>query len=460
MEEVRGSSTVGATFERDWTKGSIVRNLLSLWWPMAISGLLMSLGPTIDMIWVGRLGTHSIAAVGVAGMAVMVINSLRIGLYQGLRAIVARFVGAGDKRGANLVTQQAFVIAVAFSIFTAIIGQFFSEPILMLLGLEADVVASGAAYMRIQFVGGVTMSLWGVAEAGMQASGDAVTPMKISVGARLLHVALCPFLIFGWWLFPRLGVNGAALTGVFSQGIAGGIGLWFLVSERTRLRLTFRNFRFDGNIIWRMLKIGIPAGINNMERSFADLVLMWFIVPFGTIAVAAHSLAGRMDGFIHMPSSGLGQSAGVLAGQNLGAGKPERAERTGWLAAGLFTGVMVIASLVIWFWVEPLVRIFNATPALVEIASTFLRIQIVSYMLFGIVMVLMNCLNGVGDTMITMLTTLITMWLVVVPLAYFLPRVTDLGVYGVRWGIVSGTIIRGVIFAIYFKLGRWKRKKV
>jgi putative MATE family efflux protein len=304
------------------------------------------------------------------------------------------------------------------------------------------------------------MSFQMMTQAIMQASGDAVTPMKISVGARLFHIALCPFLIFGWWLFPRLGVSGAALTAVISQGIGGGLGMWMLYSGRTRLRLTFRNFRFDGNMIWRMVKIGIPAGINNMERNFANVVLVTFIAPFGTLAVAAHSLIGRIDGFMQMPAMGLGTGSGVLAAQNLGAGKPERAERTCWLSAGLFTGIMSIGSVVMWFWAEPIVRIFDSEPSLVEIAGTFLRIQIVYYMVCGVAMVFMTSLNGIGDTMIPLLTNIVTMWGVQVPLAYFLPRVTNLGVYGVRWGIVIAIAMRSVIYSIYFKMGRWKRKKV
>jgi Na+-driven multidrug efflux pump len=187
---------------------------------------------------------------------------------------------------------------------------------------------------------------------------------------------------------------------------------------------------------------------------------MKLVVPFGTFAVAAHSLVQRVDMFLHMPAMGFGQGSGVLAGQNLGAGKPERAERTGWLAAGLFTCVMVVGSVVIWFWAEKVVGVFNAEPSLVEIASTFLRIEIVSYMVFGVVVVLTQCLNGVGDTMIPMVTTLVTMWGVQVPLAYFLSRTTNLGVYGVRWGIVTAIAGRAVIYATYFKMGRWKRKQV
>jgi putative MATE family efflux protein len=460
LEEEGSSPRRETRLTKDWTKGSIIGNLLGLSWPIMISQTVMVMGPTIDMIWVGKLGAASIAGVGISGMIVQLMNTARMGLQMGTRAMVARFVGAGDEQGANHVAQQAFVITVVFAIIMAAIGIFLADKMMLLLGVEADVVVEGAAYLRIQLVGMVTMSFQMMSQGIMQASGDAVTPMKIGVGARLFHIALCPFLIFGWWLFPSLGVSGAALTNVISQGIAGGLGLWILYSGRTRLRLTLRDFRFDGNMIWRIVKIGIPAMINGTERTTATLVLMWFVVPFGTFAVAAHSLMERLDRFIQMPAMGLGQGAGVLAGQNLGARQPERAEKTGWLAAILFTAFIFVASIAIYFGAENIVRIFNNESGLVEVASTFLRITIITYMVFGFVQVLMQCLNGVGDTITPMLVTLLTMWGVMVPLAHFLPRVTSFGVYGVRWAMVSGNIVRAVIYSIYFKWGRWKRKQV
>jgi putative MATE family efflux protein len=460
IEDTEGGPGRGKTAYRDWTKGNILRNLLSLSWPMVVSNSLNMLGPTIDMIWVGKLGSASIAGVGIAGMAVMVVNSARMGLTTGTRAMIARFFGGGDIRGSNHVAQQAFIISAAFSIIMAVIGIALAEVIMRIMGVEPDVVSEGAAYMRIMFIGSVAMSFRMMGEGIMQASGDAQTPMRIAVFFRLFHVALCPFLIFGWWIFPRLGVSGAALTNVISQSLGVGLSLWVLFSGRSRLRLTLKGLSLDRSIIWRIVKIGIPASITGIERSFANLVLVWFIVPFGTFAVAAHTVVQRASQFLYMPSQGFGQAAGVLAGQNLGAGQPGRAERTGWLAAGVFTSIMLVSSVVVFLWAENIVRIFNSEPDLVEIASTFLRIEIVSYLVFGLVVVLSQCLNGVGDTAIPMITTLLTMWLVQVPLAYFLPRITGLGVYGVRWAIVTAIVMRAIIYTAYFRSGRWKRKKV
>jgi putative MATE family efflux protein len=445
---------------RDWTKGSIFRNLLSLSWPMVTSNSLNMLGPTIDMIWVGRLGSSSIAGVGVSGMVVMLANALMMGLFIGLRAMVARFIGAGDTNEANHVAQQAFIISIVISIVMAGIGILFAEPILLLLGVGSDVVSEGAPYLRINFVGMVTMSFQRITEYTMQASGDSVRPMWVSIFYRLFHIALCPFLIFGWWFFPRLGVSGAAITSILSQGLGAGIGIWFLYSGRTRLRLTFRNLHIDFKMIWRLLKIGLPASMTAMERSLGNLILMFFMTPFGTLAVAGHTLGQRVEMFLQMPAMGLGQGVGILVGQNLGARQPQRAERTCWFAAGLLSGIMVIASIAVLIWAESLIHLFSSDPDLVKLGATFLRIATAGYLMMGLTAVFQQSLNTAGDTLIPMVIMLLNMWLVQVPLAYFLPHFAGLGVYGVRWAIVAGAVTATVIYVIYFASGRWKHKKI
>jgi putative MATE family efflux protein len=464
-EEVDQPTTGGSRdgprrFDRDLTQGSILGNLWTLAWPTTVSGSIAMLGPTIDMIWVGSLGSAALAGVGVSGIAVMMVNSAKMGLNTGTRALLARAVGASNLAEANQVAQQAIVIAILFSLILAAIGIFFAESILVLMGLEPDVIREGADYMRIMFVGSICMSMSMMANSAMQAAGDAINPMKITMGTRAFHVVLCPFLIFGWGIFPELGVKGAALTNVISQGAAMTIMFWMLFTGRTRLHLSLKGFGFDPGMIWRIVKIGIPASITGMERSLANFVMMMFIVKFGTAAVAAHTLAQRVDMLVHMPGQGFGQAAGVLAAQNLGAGKTDRAERTAWTAVAFFTAIMAVASTLIWFFAEYAVMIFNREPELVEIAATFLRIDIVSYMVFGIVIVLVSCLNGVGDTMVTMVVTLITLWAVQIPLAWLLPQVTDLGVYGVRWAVIAALLLRTVVYTAYFRRGRWKRIRV
>jgi putative MATE family efflux protein len=460
---MRGHSGVpvrGWASRRDWTQGSILGNLWSLSWPMLISSMINTLGPTVDMIWVGKLGSAAIAAVGVSGLTIQVVNSLVFGLFTGTMAMIARFIGAKDEFNANRVAQQAYVVAGSFSLIMAVIGILLAETILHWLGVDQNVITEGGAYMRIQLVGIVTMSVLQVSQNIMQASGDTRTPLKISVSYRAFQILLCPTLVFGWWIFPQLGVRGAAFSNVICQGLGGAFALWYLLSGRGRIKLTFKGFRIDRSILWRTVRIGIPASVTSTERNFAALILVWFISPFGTLAVAAHSLSQRIDQFIQMVGSGLGNPAGVLAGQNMGAGRPDRAEKTGWLASGLVNGVAVFFCIIIWFWIDKVLLIFTSDPALIEITSTFLKIQVASYLVWGLVITLSQVLNGMGDTLIPMITNMVTVWLVQMPLAYFLPGLTGLGVYGVRWAIVGGVMGRAVIYPVYFKSGRWKYKKV
>jgi putative MATE family efflux protein len=233
-----------------------------------------------------------------------------------------------------------------------------------------------------------------------------------------------------------------------------------LFSGRTRLRISLKNFSFDWGIIWRTAKIGIPASLGGIHMNVGSIVFMWFIAPFGTLAIAGHMLVSRVDMLILMPAMGLGAAAGILAAQNLGALQPQRAEKTAWTAIGIFTSLMFVFSIVVWIWASYIVRIFNAEPDLIDMAGKFLKIQTVSYMCNGLMMVMMNVMNSVGDTLIAFIIDLVTMWGIRVPLAVILPKVANLGVYGIRWALVADTVSSAIVFIIYFKLGRWKRKKV
>jgi putative MATE family efflux protein len=415
---------------------------------------------TVDLIWVGRLGAASIAGVGVASMVSMLIMGANVGIVMGVRATVARLVGAYDTPGANHAATQALVIGIVYGVVMTAAGMVLAEPVLELFGLEPLVVSEGAIYMRIMFAGMLGFSLRITADSIMQASGDTITPMKITILTRSIHLLLAPFIIFGWWVFPRLGVGGAAMANVTAHTLAMVIGLWVLFTGRSRLRLTLSNFHADPSIIWRMVKIGIPACIMSIQRSLSYLVLAWLMVPFGTLAVAAHSIIQRIDTLIFLPTWALGAGAGVLVGQNLGAQQPQRAERSTWLATGFVAIFMLVASAVFLLLAEGIVGIFNAESGLVEIGSDFLRIAVAGYLLTGLTVVFQQAISGAGDTVPTMLISLLMVWVIQLPLAFFLPRVGNLGVYGVRWALVIGIVIGAVTYATYFRAGRWKRKRV
>jgi putative MATE family efflux protein len=445
---------------RDFTKGSIVGNLLSLSWPMIVGNSVNMIGPTVDMIWVGRLGPDAIAGVGVSGIAVMLAQSGLMGLFQGLRAMVARYIGAGEEDKANHAAQQAIVVGVISSVALALIGIFFAEGILRLVGVAPEVVHESADYLRIQFIGMTAMSFRMMAESIMQASGDALTPMKIAVAFRLLHVVLSPLLIFGLWIFPKMGVNGAAVTNVFSQSLGTALGFWILLKGQSRLRVSFKGFKLDPAVLWRIVRVGFPASVMGMQMNLGQFLLMFLVAPFGTLAVAAHTLNQRIEMIMFMPAWGVGMAAGVLAGQNLGARQPQRAERSGWLGTAIVEGFAILCSLAILVWAESIVDVFSTDQELVGIASTFLRIAVAGYIITGFIGVLQQCISGAGDTLVPMVVSLLAIWLVQLPLAFLISRNTSLGVYGIRWAIVASSVVNAIAYVTYFRMGRWKRKEV
>lgn len=460
MAKITRSPSKSIAVSKDWTKGNIIQNVLLLSWPMLVLGIFYSVNLILEMIWVGKLGAASIAGVGVGGIVVLLVMAVRTGLGAGERALVARLIGGGDVTEANHVAGQAFVISAIYGAIIAVIGVLFTEPIFNLFGLEADAAAEGIVYLRIVLAGWFTEAFWITSFSVMQFSGDTITPMKIAIVIRVVNALIGPFLVLGWWLFPRLGVGGAAIAYIISTGLGMIISLWVLFTGKTRLRLTLKDFYPDFKTIWRILKIGIPASVMMIGKSFGDLVFTWFMIPFGTLPLAAHNLISRIESFISTPGRTIGSGAGVLVGQNLGADQPRRAAKSGWLATGLVVGFMIICSVVLLVWAENIIAIFNVDPGLVQLGAIFLRIAIAHYLGMSIVHVLQNCISGSGDTMPPMIITLAILWVVQLPLAFLLSRYTDLGVYGVRWAIVIGYVIGAIVYIIYFWGGRWKRKKV
>ncbi|MFC1891888.1 MATE family efflux transporter, partial [Thermodesulfobacteriota bacterium] len=267
--------------------------------------------------------------------------------------------------------------------------------------------------------------------------------------------------VLGLWIFPRMGVSGAAYANAITQGLGLILSFWILYTGKTKLKLKFENLQIDLNTMWRIIKVGIPASVMGSQRMLGLTVLLLVMARFGTLAVAAHTIWMRVEIIMVPLVVGWGVGSGVIAGQNLGAGNIERAEKGAWIALGFGQGVMIIAGIVLLVFPGPIVSIFNSDPALMKIAVDYLRIAAVSYLLgLSMIMVMRETLAGAGDTIPPMLFEIINMWVIIIPLSLLLPRVTDLGMYGPRWAITIGTMATGIAMLLYFRLGKWKSKKV
>ena len=442
---------------RDLTTGNVRRNLWFLAWPQTADGALRMVDQLADLIWAGFFGSLAIAGLGVAQQWNQLAFTARMGFDTGMRAMVSRAMGMGDTRLAEHIVFQAATITLLYAIFMVLVGVFLTDFLLGLLGVSDGVIEQGAMYMRIQLIGQGVVGYQILAGHSLAAAGDTLTPMKATAVARVAHIMLSPVLMFGLLGMPQMGLAGAALANIISHVLSLAIVLSVLFRGTSRLHLRLSEYRFDALVLRQLLKIGWPASVNGMERSVAQLFLLRMVVPFGDVAVAAFTVTRRVEMFAHMGARGFGSAAGILVGQNLGAGKPERAKETiRWAAvyAALINAVLTV--LIIAFPVAFL-SLFNRDAAFLEVAPTWLLIAAAGYVALAVGQVCQQSFQTAGDTVAVMLITLGTMWGLELPLAWYLTRSTDLGQFGVAWAILASLLLRPLIYVPYFYWGRWMR---
>jgi putative MATE family efflux protein len=445
---------------RNWTEGPIAGTLVLLSWPMVVMEGLFATSQIVDMIWIGRLGPAAIAGAGVASIIIMMVMSMDFGLIIGVRALVARFIGAKDQARADHVATQAVLLGIGWGGLMMVLGLLAGRSIMDLMGVAPDVIEEGMAYLRVMFYGWIAQDLMVMTLFSVQSAGDTLRPMLVEGSARIIHVTLDPLLVLGIGFFPQLGVSGAALSNVISQSWGALAGLWLLSSGRTCLRLHKVDLKPDFDTIRRIFRIGIPAMVMNTQRSIGQFILTVIIAPFGTLAVAAHTLVARVEMFVFLPAMGLGNGAGVLVGQNLGAGQPQRAERSVWTAVVIIQAIMVVLCGALLVWPKDIMYVFTPDPPLVDIGATFLRIAVAEFFVMGFASVISNCIASAGDTVPNMIINLVMLWVIEIPLALLLPHWMGLGVLGIRWAIVAGAVFSAVVYFIYFRAGRWKKIRV
>jgi putative MATE family efflux protein len=445
---------------RDWTQGSILRNLLLLSWPMIIVEAVYMSTQVLDMLWVGRSGTAALAAIGICSLVILMLSVIHIGIVGGSRALISRCMGAGDLEGARQAVVQAYLLALSWGLLVTVCGFFLSGHIMGLFGVQPDVAQQGARYLRIAFAGWLGLELHVMGMYTIQSTGDSTSPMIVQITARALHLLLSPLLVLGLFVFPTLGIAGAAIATVTAQTLGGLAGLWLLFGGYTRIKLSLKDIRFSLPMIRRMLKISIPALISMGQLNFGNIILARIVVPFGTLAVAAYNVAGSLQSFITTPNMGVGGAVSVLVGQNMGAQKMERAAKSVWLGAAILEGFLISCGVVVLVMANPIVAIFDSDPAVISLGADFFRIMTIAYLVLGLNTALGSCNSGAGDTLPNMIISLGMTWVIQIPLAYLLSHYTGLYVTGIRWAMIISPLFGCIAYLFYFRLGRWKHKKV
>lgn len=443
----------------DFTSGSLNRGVLLLAVPMVLEMLGESLFVIVDAYFVSRLGASALAALALTESMLAVIYSIAVGLAMSTTAMVARRTGEKDERGAARAAVQAILLAVGIAAVLGLTGALLAPWLLRVMGGEPEVVRVGTTFARIQMGGMVVIILLFVNNAIYRGAGDATMAMRSVWLANGINIVLDPCLILGLWIFPELGLTGAAVATTTGRGIGVLYQFWHL-SRGDRIRVRREDLRLDLSVIGRLARVSL-GGIGQMlVTQVSYIASIRILSEFGTVALAGYLLAIRVVIFIILPAWGLANAAATLVGQNLGAGKPERAERAVYVTGSWNMGFMALVTVFFVWFPDLILAPFATDPETNAVGVRALRIISYGYIFYAWGMVTMQAFNGAGDTATPTRINVWVFWFFQLPFAATLAFPLGLAENGVFWSFAVAYSLSAVVGLTLFRRGRWKRKVV
>ena len=446
--------------EMDYTQGSLGRAILLLSVPMMLEMAMESVFAVVDVYFVSSLGHSAIATVGLTESVLTLLYAVAIGLSMGTTALVARRIGEKRPREAADTAVQAIGIALAASLPFALAGVFFAKDILALMGADAWAIEHGYRYTAWMLGGNAVIMLIFVINAAFRGAGDAAVAMRVLWLSNAINIVLDPALIFGWGPLPAMGLEGAAIATNIGRGVGVAVQLFVLLRGAKHIRVLTSQLRLERAVMGRLIRTSL-GGIGQFVIATSSWIgLVRIVSEFGSEAVAGYTIAVRIFIFTLLPSWGLSNAAATLVGQNLGAGQPERAERSVWITGLANMAFLATVSLVYISFSQTLIRVFTDEPAVIAAGAECLRIVSYGYLVYAWGMVMPQAFNGAGDTLTPTKINFFCFWLLEIPLAYLLAMRLGAGERGVYWSIVIAEGAAAVVGIALFRRGRWKTVRV
>jgi len=439
---------------RDLTQGSEAKTVFLFAAPMLIGNVFQQLYNVVDSIVVGQfVGKTALAAVGASFPINFLLVSLITGVTLGSGIMVAQFTGARDMEKVRRIVSTTYIYLFFAALAVTVLGLVTARPILRLLATPADVLDQATVYLHIIFSGMLFQFGYNAVSAVLRGLGDSKTPLYFLIAATLTNVVLDLLFVavFHW------GVAGAAWATIISQAIAFVPCLLYLQRSKIDvLRLDLKRLAFDRELFGHSLRIGLPSGAQQTLVALGFMALNRIVNGFGTDVAAGYTAAGRLDSFAGMPAMNFSMALSTFVGQNLGAGKPDRARRGFLYTLAMSGGFAILVSLAMVFFKVPLMRIFTTDPRVVSIGADYLVIVGSFYILFSTMFITGAVPRGAGDTLIPMFVTIFSLWLIRIPLAALLS--SFLGTNGIWWAIPIAWGCGCAANTAYYLSGRWKSR--
>jgi len=442
---------------KDLTVGREGKIIFLFAMPMLLGQLFQQFYSIVDSAIVGKfLGKEALAAVGASFPMIFTMIALMIGIASGGMVVISQYFGAKDMVKVKKATETIYIFMFASSIVLTVLGLLFVDPIFRLTKLPVELLPMAKTYIRIYISGIVLFFGYNGTAAILRGMGDSKTPLYFLIVSTVVNI----ILVFLFVLVFKWGVAGAAYATIIAQGGACITSMIYLHRTHEIINFNFRQWSFDWEIFRACFRIGLPTGLQQTFVALGMMALFSIVNTFGTDVVAAFSAAGRIDSIAVVPAMVFAQALSSFVGQNMGAGKIDRVKK-GLIATMLMSwAASLVISAVLIIFRSHIMTIFtnqNETEV-IRIGGEYLTIVTSFYLVFATMFTFSGMMRGAGDTVIPMFITLFALWLIRIPLAYFLSA--RIGEKGIWWAVPIGWTAGMILSYLYYRTGRWKRKVI
>ncbi|MEN8221896.1 MAG: MATE family efflux transporter [Acidobacteriota bacterium] len=446
--------------EQNFTEGKLGRAILLLSVPMVLEMAMESVFAVVDIFFVSKLGSEAVATVGITESVMTILYAISLGLGMGTTALIARRVGEGKMKDASITAAQSISLGVILSIPIAVAGIYFAPDLLEIMGSSESMIENGFRYPQIVIGFNIVIMLLFIINSIFRGAGDASLSMRILWISNFINIILDPCLIFGLGPFPEMGIAGAATATVIGRGVGVLAQLYLLFNGKHRIKIRINDFRLRIKLMFKLIRISL-GGIGQFLISTTSWIgLVRIMSTFGSSVLAGYTIAIRIIIFSLLPSWGLSNAASTMVGQNLGAKKPGRAERSVIITAKINFVFLTFIAVMFFLFAEEFVEIFTSEPAVVLAGKEALRFISIIFPFYAIGMVMIQALNGSGDTRTPTIINFFCFWLTELPVAYILSMKLGFHAHGVYLAIILADIMIATIGIIVFRRGKWKLKVV
>ena len=446
---------------RDMTQGTPWKRIVEFAVPMLIGNIAQQMYSTVDSIVVGKyVGDNALAAVGSASPILNLLLVLFVGISTGASIMVSQYFGAKDRERLSNTIGNCITLAIASSIIIAVLGVIICRPLLELLNTPDSIIDWCQDYLNIFFVGIIGFTFYNILSGLMRGLGDSFSALLYLLIATVLNIGLDVWFVAGF----GMGVPGVALATVLAQGISALFCLMKMLRMKASFDLTRHTLRPRKQYVLEVIKLGLPSGLTQAIFSLAMIIVQSLTNSFGEMVIACNVIIMRVDGFAMMPVFSFGMALTTFAGQNIGAGKPDRVSQGTRQGTFISLGVSVVIVTLILIFGKYLMMLFTDTPELVTFSANMMRILAVGYVAMAVTQCLSGTMRGAGDTMTPMWISMITTIIIRVPVAYLMAYLTRSEAYPVGRpeslfvSLLSSWVLGMVLTLIAFRRGKWKTK--